>query len=73
LCDVPGSGLKAYLSSGIFAKTVNYDKSTVAEGVGIGRLVGNFAAGRKYIDGSINVSDVEGGKMAFYLAYKEGE
>ena len=72
LSDVPGSGLKSYLATGKFGKTKNHETSTKAEGVGISRLVGNFAAGRGYIDGGINVSDVEGVKMAMYLAYKEG-
>ena len=77
LVDCQGSGMKKYLSEGVFGKresdTLFHGSSdTVAEGVGISRLTKNFAKGVSSIDGALSVTDLEACRMCFWLLKKEG-
>jgi len=69
LVDCDGSSLGNYLTKGEFSKAPG---DTLTEGIGIGRLTANFAAGRQHIHNSLPVTDSEAFKMAFALAQSEG-
>eukprot|EP00762_Andalucia_godoyi_P001590 ANDGO_00128.mRNA.1 Cysteine synthase 1 len=66
LVDCGGSGLKSYVETGTFV----VEGSTQAEGIGIGRLVENFATA--VVDGAFFCTDAEAFRMISWLIAKEG-
>ena len=71
LNDCDGSCLKRYIGEGEILPR-DGESGTTAEGIGCGRLTGNFAEARKYIDGAISISDAESIAVAFFLLQHEG-
>ena len=86
LIDPPGSALFDYISNKskpeeIDAKDILGRKTrfierskgdSIAEGIGIGRLTGNFTENQNLIDGAFQGDDELAVKMAYYLKENEG-
>lgn len=68
LIDPPGSGLYSYLTQGKFESS----GTTITEGIGIMRLVANFAQAKAHVDGAFQGSDQEAVDMAYFLLQREG-
>jgi cysteine synthase A len=70
LVDPQGSGLKSYLASGTFSKAGHEGGKgdTLTEGIGIGRLTANFAAGGPHVRAALSASDLEAFRACFLLA-----
>lgn len=66
LCDPDGSGLCTYLKRGVFETT----GSSFSEGIGIMRLVANFAEAR--VDESFTLKDVDAVTIAYHLRKYDG-
>merc|ERR1711972_987874 len=86
LADVQGSSLYSKVNNGVLYVAEQAERSirrhrqdTIAEGIGIDRLTGNFALGLQEhnggtpcIDAAVRVSDQEALDMAHYLLKHEG-
>lgn len=68
LVDPGGSGLANFLKTGEFAK----DGSSITEGIGIMRLVPNFAQGKSSIDEAFNLPDTHVVRIAQYVRDHDG-
>ena len=84
LADCAGSGMKARVDAGAAheeageaaGKPVTWlprsEGSSVAEGIGIGRLTANFDSALQHIDGAALVTDREAVEMAYHLLRNDG-
>lgn len=69
LIDPPSSSLASFIATGTMAASPG---STIAEGIGIGRLTANFAAAKDHVTAAFQGTDAELLHMAYYLLHREG-
>jgi cysteine synthase A len=77
LVDCQGSGMKRFLTEGVWGKRdsdaiFHSTNDTIAEGIGIGRLTTTLRKGLESIDSILSVTDREACAMCFWLLMKEG-
>jgi cysteine synthase A len=79
LVDPPGSSLYHKIQHGVCYAAEQRERSlrrhrydTLAEGIGLDRVTANLAAGLRYIDEAVRVTDQEAVDMAHYLLKLEG-
>lgn len=79
LADPQGSGFYNRIKYNVmFAPTEKegtrrrHQVDTIVEGIGLNRITANFAAGERYIDDAVRVTDTEALKMAHWLVSNDG-